>query len=87
MAMHSSKDISGAVAVVFNELTRLGIELERCGIGIFDDTPIMELWSTPLSQKHRQVVKVITGKVNSNIHPMTQESYRAWKDKKGFLFV
>jgi hemoglobin-like flavoprotein len=85
MAMRSSKDISGAVAVVFNELTRLGIELERCGIGIFNDTPIMELWSTPLSQKHKQVVKVITGKINSNIHPMTQESYRAWKDRKDFF--
>jgi signal transduction histidine kinase len=85
MAMRSSKDISGAVAVVFNELTRLGIEMERCGIGIFDvDSPIMELWSTPLSQKNRQVVKVITGKVNSNFHPMTQESYRAWKERKDF---
>jgi signal transduction histidine kinase len=85
MAMRSSKDISGAVAVVFNELTRLGIELERCGIGIFNETPVMELWSTPLSQKNRQVVKVITGKINSNFHPMTQESYRAWKDKKDFF--
>lgn len=85
MAMRSSKDISGAVAVVFNELTRLGIELERCGIGIFNETPVMELWSTPLSQKNRQVVKVITGKINSNIHPMTQKSYRSWKDKKDFF--
>jgi signal transduction histidine kinase/predicted amino acid-binding ACT domain protein len=85
MAMRSSTDIPGATAVVFNELTGLGIELERCGIGIFNETPIMELWSTPLSQEKKQVVEVITGKINSNFHPMTQESYQAWKDKEDFF--
>ncbi|HKJ79537.1 MAG TPA: ATP-binding protein, partial [Prolixibacteraceae bacterium] len=85
MAMRSSKDISGATAVVFNELTRLGIEMERCGIGIFNDTPIMEIWSTPLSQKNKQVVEVITGKIKSDIHPMIQGSYQAWKNKKDFF--
>ena len=85
MAMHSSKDIPNAVAVVFNELTQLGIELERCGIAIFNESSIMESWSTSLSQDDKKVVKVVNGKINANIHPMLQNSYWAWKERRDFF--
>ena len=85
MAMHSSNDISDATVVVFNELGILGLEMERCGIVILDETPIMEVWSTPLSPENKQVIEVITGNLDSNIHPMLQELYNAWKDKQNFF--
>ena len=34
MAMQNSQDVSVATAVMFNELSRLGVEKMRCGIGI-----------------------------------------------------
>jgi signal transduction histidine kinase len=85
MAMHSSKDISDATAIVFDELTRLGIEMERCGIVILDETPVMEVWSTLLSPENKKVIDVINGKVNSDIHIMLKEVYKAWIDKKDFF--
>lgn len=85
MAMYHSKDISGATAVVFNELTFLGIEMERCGIVLFNDTPVIEVWSTKLSPENKQVIEIITGELNYEIHPMLQESYGAWRDNQKFF--
>lgn len=85
MAMHSSKDIADATAVVFNELSRLGIIMERCGIVIFKEAPVMEVWATPLSPEKKQVIKVITGTINSGIHVMLQQVYEAWTQKKDFF--
>ncbi|MFW6371165.1 MAG: hypothetical protein ACOC10_08185, partial [Bacteroidota bacterium] len=85
LAMHDSSDISEATAVFFYELNRLGIEMERCGIVIFNDTPIMDVWSTPLSQKGNQIDKVVTGKLDSRIHPMLKGVYGAWKQGKKYF--
>ena len=85
LAMRSSRDISEATAVFFYELNRLGIEMERCGIVIFNETPVLDVWSTPLSPKGNQIKKVITGKLDSRIHPMLQEVYGAWKKGKIFF--
>jgi hypothetical protein len=83
--MHSTQDISDATAIVFNELTRLGVEMERCGIGIFNNPPVMEIWYTPLSPKDKKVVEVITGSLNIDIHPLLRGSYEAWKSKEDFF--
>ncbi|HYQ58097.1 MAG TPA: ATP-binding protein [Draconibacterium sp.] len=85
LAMHSSKDISGATAIVFDELTRLGIIMERCGIVILNETPVMEVWSTLLSRDNKKVSEVINGKLNVERHVMLQKSYKAWTDKKEFF--
>jgi signal transduction histidine kinase len=84
MAMHSSKDIESATVVVFNELSRLGIDMERCGIGILNETPIAEIWSTPLSPENKEVVNVITGQLNLRIHPLLQTLHQGWSEKKDF---
>ena len=45
MAMHSSDDLAGVVARVFEELTQLDFELTRCVIWIFDeDTRSGRMW-------------------------------------------
>jgi signal transduction histidine kinase len=84
MAMHNSKDIESATAVVFNELSRLGIDLERCGITLMNETPVAELWSTTLSHDNKEVIDIVTGYLDFRIHPLTQKSYRDWKEKKKF---
>ena len=85
MAMYGTSDISEATAIVFNELSRLGISMERCGIGVWKEPFILEIWSTTLSPKDKQVVDIITGSVNAEIHPMLREGYRAWKNKNDFF--
>jgi hypothetical protein len=84
MAMHSSKDIESATAVVFNELSRLGIDMERCGITLMNDTTVAELWSTPLSQDNNEVTDIITGYLDFRMHPILEKTYKDWQDKKDF---
>ncbi|MGK7370235.1 MAG: hypothetical protein ACNS64_08465, partial [Candidatus Halalkalibacterium sp. M3_1C_030] len=84
LAMHSTEEIESATAVVFNELSRLGIDMERCGITIMNETPIAELWSTTLSQETKEVIDIVTGHLDFRIHPLTQQSYQDWKEKKKY---
>ena len=84
MAMHSSKDIESATAVVFNELCRLGIDMERCGITLLNDTPVAELWSTTLSEESKEVIDIVTGYLDLRIHPMLQQSLQGWREKKDY---
>jgi signal transduction histidine kinase len=84
MAMHSSKDIESATAVVFNELSRLGIDMERCGITIMNETPVAELWSTTLSRDNKKVTDIVTGYLDFRMHPILEKSYKDWQDKKDF---
>jgi signal transduction histidine kinase len=84
MAMHSSKDIESATVVVFSELSRLGIDMERCGITLMNETPVAELWSTPLSQDNKEVTDIITGYLDFRMHPILEKTYKDWDDKKDF---
>ena len=84
LAMHSTDDIKSATAIVFNELSRLGIGMERCGITIMNDTPKAELWSTTLSDETKEVIDIVTGFLDFRIHPLTQQSYRDWNEGKEF---
>jgi signal transduction histidine kinase len=83
MAMHSSKDIETATAVVFNELTRLGINMERCGICFMKETPNAENWYTaPVSPENKEIVRVITGQLDLSFHPMGQQFHKHWGEGK-----
>ena len=84
MAMHSTEDIESATVVVFNELSRLGIEMERCGINLMNDTPIVELWSTTLSEESKEVIDIVTGYLDFRIHPMLQQFLQHWREKKDY---
>ena len=84
MAMQCTNDIKAAIAVVFNELAILGIEIDRCGITLINKTPIGELWSTTLSQKNKEVIDIVSGYLDFRIHSMLQHSYQCWMEKKDF---
>ena len=85
MAMRNSNDIETAIAVLFNQLIGLEIDMDRCGIVIFHENSIAEIWSTPLSLKSKEVVKVITGNLDMNSHPLLQKSQKAWSEKKDYV--
>ena len=84
MAMHSTDDIEAATVVFFNELSRLGIQIERCGIALMDDTSVAEVWSTTLSRDNREVIDIVTGHLDFKIHPMLMNSYQFWEKNKEF---
>ena len=86
MAMHSTKDISDATAIVFNELTGLGVNMERCGIAIIHDkSSRLEIWSTPMSPKDKKVKEIITGYLDSDFHPMAQSIVEAWRNNESYF--
>ncbi len=84
MAMRSSKDIPGATAVVFNELSKLGIEMDRCGIATYNETSVMEVWSTLLSSKDKQVIEVTNGNLDYRFNSLLIEIRQNWEEKKDF---
>jgi signal transduction histidine kinase len=83
MAMHNSKDISEAAAVVFKELKGLNIDILRCGMTIFEKTGTLEVW-TSTSSKKGEVVQ-LTGKFIPTAHPLLQVTFDGWKNKDTWL--
>jgi signal transduction histidine kinase len=85
MAMRNSKDIETAISVMFNQLIGLGIDMDRCGIIILNDNLIAEIWSTPLSPKSKEVVRVISGFLDMKNHPLLQNTQKGWNEKKDYV--
>jgi signal transduction histidine kinase len=81
MAMHSSQDVADTVAVMFDELVKLGIDKNvRCGIGIIDDKKHIELW-TAFTNPDGQV-SLIIGSLDMTTHTLLQNLYNAWENKE-----
>jgi len=80
MAMHNSADVGATVATMFDELVHLGVETNRCGVLVIDETKHMEVW-TAKSNPGGQV-NMIIGRLNMMIHPLLQGAYNAWKTKQ-----
>ena len=82
MAMHNSNDVGETVAAMFAEFVHLGIHTNRCGILIFNDQYVAEVWtarSTPGGN-----AKLIIGKLDLDAHKMLRSVYNAWKAKETF---
>jgi signal transduction histidine kinase len=81
MAMHDSKDVGNATSLVFSELYKLGINTIRCGVLIIEEsTKLMDVW-TATSSKEGKVGQII-GKLDMNFHPLMQNLFVAWQQKK-----
>jgi len=76
MAMRSSQDVGDTVAVMFDELVRLGIETVRCGIGILFESMQMEAWTAKSEEEGKATL--IIGRLGLSIHPLLQEVYKSW---------
>ncbi len=82
MAMHNSNDVGETVATMFAEFVHLGIYTNRCGILIFNDPNVAEVWtarSTPEGD-----AKLIIGNLDLDAHKMLRSVYNAWKAKETF---
>ena len=80
MAMHNSQDVGETVATLFDELVRLGITTNRCGILIHSDSANTEVW-TAKANSNREATLII-GELNTMIHPMLHSVRNAWKNKE-----
>ena len=86
LAMQNSQDVSMATAVMFNELSRLGVEKMRCGIGILQhDADLMEVWTAATTKDGHEIKGA--GLVGINGHALWQQMYADWEAKKeSFLY-
>ena len=80
MAMHNSADVGETVAVMFDELVKLGIQTYRCGIGIMHDENKMEVWTAKAGADGK--VDLVIGWLNVNLHPLLQGAFKGWRNKK-----
>lgn len=86
MAMHKTDDFNDAVKVVFDELSKLNLEMQRCGIAILDtEKRSADLWTVFISQKGS--VMNIWGEESMDIHPLLKGAFKAWQDHEDFSYV
>ena len=76
MAMHSSQDVGDTAIVIFDEVEKLGVAINRCGILKFEDKGYIEVWTAGLGVNY-----AIRGRLDTRIHRMLAEGYKGWKKK------
>ncbi|MEI6264840.1 MAG: ATP-binding protein [Sphingobacteriia bacterium] len=81
MAMHNSDDVGETVATLFDELVKLGVHTNRCGILICGESKThAEVWTAKSNSDGNATL--ITGQLELNLHPLIEGFYRSWKKKK-----
>jgi len=81
MAMHNSQDVGDTVATMFDELVKLGIVTNRCGILIFSESiHYTEVWTAKSNPEGKAIL--ITGHLDMATHPLLEGAFRDWKNKK-----
>ncbi len=81
MAMHNSEEVGETVATLFDELVKLGVNTNRCGILICSESKIhAEVWTAKSNPSGNATL--ITGQLELNMHPLIDGFYRSWKKKK-----
>ncbi|HTQ63705.1 MAG TPA: ATP-binding protein [Puia sp.] len=82
MAMHNSEDVGETVATMFAEFVHLGIHTNRCGILIYHDEQVAEVWTARSTQDGN--AKLIIGNLDLDAHQLLRSGYNAWKAKEAF---
>ncbi|HEV7779716.1 MAG TPA: tetratricopeptide repeat protein, partial [Chitinophagaceae bacterium] len=80
MAMHNSQDVGETVAMMFDELLKLGVETLRCGVGILQEGYQMELWTAKPDEAGK--TSLVVGSMDMKMHPLLEGGYDTWKNKK-----
>ncbi|HSN08615.1 MAG TPA: hypothetical protein VLS85_06240, partial [Hanamia sp.] len=83
MAMHNSNDVGETVATMFTEFVYLGIHTNRCGILIFYEDNVAEVWTAKSNPEGK--ANLIIGRLDLKTHQMLNSAYDAWKSKKSFF--
>ena len=85
LAMQNADDLAGAVAIVFDELEKLNLEMIRCGIGILkSDHHTADVWTTGITEHGKKVQ--VYGDESLDIHPLLQGAYNAWVSQQEFSY-
>jgi signal transduction histidine kinase len=79
MAMHNSQDVGNTVATVFDELVKLGVKTNRCGILIFSTSNDTEVWTARSNPSGE--VNLIIGYLDVKLHPMLSNARSGWESK------
>ncbi|MCX6205648.1 MAG: hypothetical protein NTZ19_05265, partial [Bacteroidetes bacterium] len=80
MAMHNSQDVGDTVALMFEELVKLKVKTNRCGILILSNSMIAEVWTAKSNPNGK--ASLIIGKLDLTMHPLLQGFYHAWENKE-----
>jgi len=80
MAMHNSQDVGDTIAVLFDELLKLGIKTDRSGILIMQENNYSEAWAARSDADGK--VDLIIGGLDMTIHGLTKGYYEAWRNKQ-----
>jgi len=80
MAMQSSEDVGSATAVVFNEISLLGVETLRCGITIIHPDMTADVWAATATSEGKEMKGM--GSINFTDHPLWVGLFDAWKNKE-----
>jgi len=79
MAMHNSQDVGDTVDTMFDELVKLGIKTNRCGILIFGNTMFAEVWTAKSNPEGKATL--IIGQLDLSVHPLLTGIHQSWKEK------
>jgi len=86
MSMRNSSEMSEASAVLFHELSELGIKVIRTGVGIFDDAnTAMELWTTSVSDNKEVLQKL--DYFSLYIHPVYENLISCRQHRKPYALT
>ncbi len=84
MAMQSSEDVGKATAVVFNEISLLGVEAMRCGITIIHPDKTADVWAATTTSEGKEMKGM--GSINFGDHPLWNGLFDAWNNKEENFF-
>jgi len=81
MAMHNSEDVGATVLSMFDELVNIGVDKKtRSGIGILNDSNIMELWTASFDPEGKASLQI--GKLDMRLHPLLMGVKNTWKNNE-----
>jgi signal transduction histidine kinase len=83
MAMHNSQDVGESVATLFDELVKLGVKTNRCGILIFNNPQFAEVWTAKSNANEKATL--VVGKLDMNMHPALVDARASWANKEPFF--
>ena len=83
MAMHNSHDVGDTVVTMFDELVKLGVKTNRCGVLIHSDSIFTEVWTAKSNPDEKATL--IVGHLDTTIHPMLSGARNSWAKKESFF--
>ena len=86
MAMHKSEDLNAAVATVFEEMDKLNLEIDRCGIGIINKEKKTAEAFAALKTDQGMLLQVSKSDESMEIHPLLQGAFDAWLVQEDFSY-